>query len=838
MNENDTVCENRRWRRRSSAAQPEERLTLQPASPITDRIESSIHQYLELVKTRPWAAADRAERLEALAVSMRREIVERMKATEERYDAAEAKRLYYISMEFLMGRSLANNLDNLGARSEIGSMLSTLGEDLARLESAEPDAALGNGGLGRLAACFLDSLATLGMPGFGYGINYEFGLFRQSIVNGHQREQPDHWYVEHSPWLIERPDETVLIPLYGRIEDGKGADGEYDPRWLDWKLLIGVPSDMPIIGYGGGTINTLRLFAARSSDQFDMEIFNAGDYLRAVEQKIASETVSRVLYPSDSMAAGRELRLVQEYFLVACAMRDVVRRYQRRSSDMTSFASKVAMQLNDTHPAMMVAELMRLLIDEERIPWERAWEITVATLGYTNHTLLPEALEKWPVDLIGEVLPRHLQIIYEINRRFLEFVELSGKAAGDALAPFSIIEEGETKQVRMANLAIVGSHSTNGVAALHTQLLEERVVPHFARLWPERFNSKTNGVTPRRWLLHCNPQLAELLNETVGEEWPADLEKLRGLERFEDDSSILRRLAAIKHSNKQQLAEIARITTGFVVDPDSLFDVQIKRIHEYKRQLLNVLHIIHRYVAIVQGGETPLVPRTFVFAGKAAPGYVMAKRIIKLINSVGELVNRDRRSRDWLKVVFLPNYRVTLAERIVPAADLSEQISTAGKEASGTGNMKLAMNGALTVGTLDGANVEIMEEVGRENIFIFGLTAGEVAERVRDYRPWEIAQQDDRVGAVIRFLESDILGEGDLFRPIIDKLLSSADEYVHLADLPAYIDVQAVIDSEYLESRKWQRKALLNIARMGKFSSDRTISEYARDIWGIESCGR
>jgi starch phosphorylase len=796
----------------------------------------SIEAYLALIRGKSWERATRSERLDALSLAIRKIAVGTLEETEARYVAASAKRLYYLSMEFLMGRSLGNNIGNLGLTSETSSLLATLHEDLASLEDAEQDAALGNGGLGRLAACFLDSLATLGMPGFGYGINYEFGLFKQTIDDGFQHEKPDQWNASNSPWLIDRPEEALVIPVYGKIEHALDRRGEYNPMWLGWKIIVGVPHDMPVIGYGGRTVNVLRLFSARSSDEFDMEIFNSGDYLRAVEQKIGSETVSKVLYPSDAVASGRELRLIQEYFLVACAVRDMLRRFQQQQNDIDSLDKYVALQLNDTHPALTVAELMRTLVDENDIPWERAWEITVATLGYTNHTLLPEALEKWPVELMELVLPRHMQIIFEINRRFMERLKMRGIEKA-ALSDYSIIEETPTRQVRMANLAIAGSHSVNGVAALHTELLKQNVVPHFASLWPERFTNKTNGVTPRRWLLHANPRLASLLTEAIGDGWVTDLDELRKLEPLADSASFLERLGAIKLANKVRLAAITKETTGITIDPQSFFDVQIKRIHEYKRQLLNVLHIMHRYAAIVERGETPLLPRTFIFAGKAAPGYLMAKRIIKLVHSVAELVNGHPRASQWLRVVFLPDYRVTLAERIVPAAELSEQISTAGKEASGTGNMKLAMNGAVTVGTLDGANVEIMQEVGSENIFIFGLTAEEVSWLInrRAYEPWALVNSDPRIRSVMDLLRSEALPDHEFFGPIFEKLSSPNDEYLHLADLPAYIDIQQRIDGEYHDKMLWNRKALLNIARIGKFSSDRTIREYARDVWGIRS---
>jgi starch phosphorylase len=709
--------------------------------------------------------------------------------------------------------------------------MNELGADLEELQSLEPDAALGNGGLGRLAACFLDSLATLDLPGFGYGINYEYGLFRQTFVNGYQHEKPDHWMDGGSPWLIERLDEAVQIPVYGTLAHATSG-GLYTPKWVDFKLLIGVPHDMPIVGYGGRTVNVLRLFSAAASGEFDMGIFNSGDYIRAVQDKIQSESISKVLYPSDTVAAGRELRLLQEYFLVGCAMRDIFKRFKRRHDSFDEFPSKVAIQMNDTHPALTVAELIRVLVDEERLPWEQAWSITVQTCGYTNHTLLPEALEKWPLELMQRVLPRHLQIIQEINRRLLAEVERRFPGEIGMTHAVSIVVDG---QVRMANLAMAGSHSVNGVAALHSKLVTTTLAPDFFRLYPERFNNKTNGVTPRRWLLHANRPLAALITRTIGDAWVRDLERLRELERSVDDASLLERLEAVKRRNKVALARLTKELTGIVVDPLSMFDVQVKRIHEYKRQLLNALHVIHRYWQIVEDGVLPAQARTFYFAGKAAPGYWMAKLIIKLIHSVGEVVNADPRTREWMRVVYLPDYRVTLAEAIMPAAELSEQISTAGKEASGTGNMKLALNGALTIGTLDGANIEIRDEVGEENIFIFGLKADEVAQLVTRYDPQLVLHDNRWLRRVVDSIAAGHFtrGDKDIFRPIIAKLTSSADEYLHLADMAAYVETQSKVDAAYLDRNAWLRKSLLNIARMGKFSSDRTIEEYARDIWGI-----
>ncbi|HWW62774.1 MAG TPA: glycogen/starch/alpha-glucan phosphorylase, partial [Thermoanaerobaculia bacterium] len=666
----------------------------------------------------------------------------------------------------------------------------------------------------------------------GYGINYEFGLFKQTFVNGYQHEKPDHWLDGGSPWLVERPDEAIFVPVYGTIEH-VSESGAYMPRWVDFKLLVGVPNDMPIVGYGGRTVNVLRLFSARASADFDIGIFNAGDYIRAVQDKIANEAISKVLYPSDVIEKGRELRLLQEYFLVACSVRDIVNRYRETHDSFDAFAAKVAIQMNDTHPALTVAELMRIFVDEERLPWEHAWLLTVQALGYTNHTLLPEALEKWSLELVERVLPRHLQIIQEINRRLL--AEVERRFPGDLAmqSRVSIVAEG---QVKMANLAMAGSHSINGVAALHSKLVATTLAPEFHRLHPERFNNKTNGVTPRRWLRHANRHLSALITKYVGDDWVRDLDRLRDIERFVDDSALLDRLELVKRRNKVALARLAKELTGVVVDPLSMFDVQVKRIHEYKRQLLNALHIVHRYWEIVEDGSTPLVPRTFFFAGKAAPGYWMAKLIIKLIHSIGEVINADPRTRDLIRVVFLPDYRVTLAEAIMPAAELSEQISTAGKEASGTGNMKLALNGALTIGTLDGANIEIRDEVGEDNIFIFGLKADEVASLLANgYDPQYYLHFHRGVNRVVDSIAAGHFSRGDkdIFRPIIAKLLSTRDEYVHLADLQPYIDKQAEVDVAYGDRTVWLKKSLLNIARMGKFSSDRTIREYASEVWNI-----
>jgi starch phosphorylase len=801
-------------------------------------LQESIRHHIRYSLGKEWKHLSGHDLFMAVALAVRDRLVDRMLATEVRYQQAQAKRLYYLSIEFLMGRALSNNLHNLGLYSLCQEVLREMGMDLAVAEESESDAALGNGGLGRLAACFLDSLATLDMPGYGYGIHYEYGLFRQEIRNGYQREKPDHWRAYGSPWEIERADEACLIPVYGRIEHALDRHGHYNPMWMDWKILIGVPHDMPIVGYGGRTVNFLRLYSARSSAEFDMQIFNAGDYIKAVEQKIASETVTKVLYPADTVEAGQKLRLVQEYFLVACAIRDIIKRYLLTHATFDAFSSQVAIQLNDTHPAITVAELMRVLIDENDLPWEKAWEITQATLGYTNHTLLPEALEQWPVSLFESVLPRHLQIIYEINSRFLDHVATMWPGDSERVRSLSIITEGERKQVRMGHLAIVGSHSINGVSALHTDLIKTSLVPDFFQLWPERFNNKTNGITQRRWLLQANPLLARLLTDTIGDAWITDLEALRTLEPMTLDEGFQQEFLRIKRANKERLATVIKELTRVTVDPNSLFDVQVKRIHEYKRQLLNVLHIIHEYLGIIEDQQMPTVPRTYIFAGKAAPGYWAAKQLIKLINNVGRVINNDARVHGQLKVVFIPDYRVSLAEKIIPAADLSEQISTAGKEASGTGNMKFALNGALTIGTLDGANIEIMEEVGSENIFIFGLQAHDI-QTMRaqgSYRPREHYARDPALRRVMDALATDLFCREDpsLFRWIYHALVEHGDTYFHLADLPSYIDAQERAGTEFNNPVNWARKASLNVARIGKFSSDRTIREYARDIWNLE----
>lgn len=814
-------------------------LALERATNDAAAIEASIRHHVKYALGKAWGDVSTSDLFTAVALSVRERLVEGLLATEERYRRHDPKFLAYLSIEFLLGQSLASNLISLGVRDQYRQALQNLGADLEAIEASEEDAALGNGGLGRLAACFLDSLATLGLPACGYGIHYEYGLFKQELDNGDQREKPDNWLANGTPWEIARPDEACLVPIYGRIEHGLDRAGVYNPMWLDWKLLVGVPHDLLIPGYGGRTVHRLRLYAARASRDFDMQIFNDGDYFKAVEQKIASETISKVLYPSDAVVAGRALRLMQEYFLVACAVRDIVRRYKQQHPTMQGFAAKNAFQLNDTHPALVVAELMRMLVDENDIAWEDAWEMTQACVGFTNHTLAPEALEKWPVPLLETILPRHLQIIYEINRRFLERIAAAYPKDSNRLQRMSLIEEATPQQVRMTHLAMVGSHSINGVSAIHTELVKTTLVPDFAEFWPERFNNKTNGVTQRRWLLQANPLLAELIHSVIGASWITDLTQLRALDKWALDTSFQTEFQRIKRANKERLAKYIAATLPVTVNPDSLFDIQVKRIHAYKRQLLNVMHIIDEYLALVDDRRHPAVPRTYVFAGKAAPGYWAAKQIIKLIHHVARVVNKDVRAQEWIKVVFLPDYRVSLAEKIIPAADLSEQISTAGKEASGTSNMKFALNGAVTIGTLDGATIEILHEVGKGNIFIFGLTAKETQElRAQGaYDPRPYYQRNQHLRRIVDSLASDRFcpQEHALFAWIKNLLLDPHDDYFHLADFASYVEQQARADQAYRDPGYWTRMAIRNVASIGKFSSDRTVQEYAQSIWGLQA---
>jgi starch phosphorylase len=779
-------------------------------------------------------AASLRERFEAVARSVRDLLAQRWLKTQQTYDRANPKRVYYLSMEFLIGRSLTNNITNLMVEPIVQEALQREGLDPVQLAEQEPDAGLGNGGLGRLAACFLDSLATLQIPAVGYGLRYQYGIFRQDIQDGRQVERPDNWLRRPDPWEVSRPAEAVKRTTNAgvRVENGRPQLVANQPT-----TLIGVPYDRPVVGYGGRTINTLRLWHAAAPDAFDLGEFNQGDFFGAVHAKVTAESLTRVLYPDDSTAAGRTLRFAQEHFLVACSLADILRHF-RRHNDWPALPDKVAIQLNDTHPALAVTELMRVLLDDAKLGWDEAWDLTVRTLAYTNHTLLPEALEKWPVELFAIALPRHLEIVYEINRRFLDDVRAKHPGDEDKARRVSLIEEGPVRQVRMANLAIVGTHSTNGVAAIHSELLRTTTVKDLAELFPERFSNKTNGVTPRRWLRLCNPALAGLITEAIGDAWVSDLSQLRRLVPLAEDKEFRVGFRRAKREAKERFAGWLKSATGQVVDPDTVFDSQIKRIHEYKRQLLNALHVIVLYNRLRADPNLGVPPRTVFFAGKAAPAYALAKLIIKLINNVAAVVDADPAVRGRLKVLFLPEYDVSLAERLIPASDVSEQISTAGYEASGTSNMKFMMNGALTVGTRDGATIEMAQEAGEENFFLFGLTADQVASSRGWYNPHWHYQHEPETREALDLIAADHFSgaEPGVFRPILDTLLAHGDHYMHLADLTDYTRTQEKVGALYRDPEAWSRRAVLNVAHSGKFSSDRAIAEYAAGIWHAEPC--
>jgi starch phosphorylase len=770
----------------------------------------------------------------ALAMTVRDKLIDRWHETREKRIEIKGKRAYYLSLEFLIGRAMGNNVINLGLEGAVRRACEDLGLNWDQLREEELDAGLGNGGLGRLAACFLDSLATLEYPAIGYGLRYDYGIFRQRIVNGYQTEDPDDWLSPGNPWEIVRTNYSANVGFGGHVEMVQ-ENGRTVARWTPEIEVVGIPYDMPIVGYGGVCVNILRLWSARASQSFRFDEFNQGDYELAVHAKTLAENLTKVLYPNDLFYAGQELRLRQEYFFVACSLHDILRRFKIDHGNFDLLPDKIAVQLNDTHPSLAVPELMRLLVDGEKLDWDRAWDLTVRSLGYTNHTLMPEALEKWPVEMFERLLPRHMQIVYEINRRFLE--KVAAKYPGDEakLQRMSLIQEGGSRHVRMAYLSIVGSHSTNGVAALHTELLKKDLLPDFYAMFPERFNNKTNGVTPRRWLLKANPGLAHLITESIGNKWITDLSELRKLAPLAEDPLFRKSFRDVKRAAKVTLADYVRAQWGMQINPDSLIDSQVKRLHEYKRQLLNALHIVIQYNRLRKNPSLDMHPRTFLFAAKAAPGYAMAKLIIKFINNLGHVINNDPVSRTKLQVQFLPNYQVSLAEKIIPASDVSEQISLAGMEASGTGNMKFMMNGAITVGTLDGANVEMLEEVGKENIFIFGLTAQQVAESRGYYNPQWHHEHDVETREAIDLISSGHFNknEGDIFRPILDSLLKR-DQYMHLADLTAYAQTHERVERLYCDKESWSRKAILNVAYSGKFSSDRTIQEYAREVWQIK----
>lgn len=773
---------------------------------------------------------------EALAKTAWEPMTDNWITTMQTYYQKDVKRIYYLSLEFLMGRTLGNSLVNIKKLGEYSQAMEELGYSLEDLQEEENDAGLGNGGLGRLAACFLDSMATLGLPGYGYGIRYDYGIFRQEIKDGYQIEHPDNWLRYGNPWEVGRPEAIHPIKFYGEVKETHNGNGELKMEWVNTQNVLAMAYDTPIPGYGNHTVNTLRLWSAKGTREFNLKYFNQANYVGAISEKALSENISKVLYPNDLEYLGKELRLKQQYFFSSASLQDALRRYKKTHDKIEGLADKVVFQLNDTHPSIAIPELMRILIDEEDLEWEEAWKITVKVFAYTNHTLMPEALEKWPVELMTKLLPRHMQIIYEINRRFLAQVTEKMPGQTEKHRKLSIIEEGNSRFVRMANLAIVGSSHINGVAALHSELLKTRMFPEFYELCPKKFTNKTNGITQRRWLLKSNPRLSELISEKIDSGWTTDLLQMKQLLKFVKDGDFQSRWRAVKNQNKISLAEYLEKEQGLAINPNSMFDVQIKRMHEYKRQLLNILHVIYLYNEIKKGPGHGRIPRTVLFGGKAAPGYFLAKLIIKLINSVGDVINNDPMVSDTLRVYFLENYRVSLAERIFPAADLSEQISTAGTEASGTGNMKFALNGALTIGTLDGANIEILEEVGKKNMFIFGLTEDEVHKLKNDsYNPKEYYQSNPDLKKVLDMIRDNHFSrkEPGIFDPLIRSLLEEGDAYLLLADFQSYVDCQKNVEKAYSNQQKWTEMSIKNVANIGKFSSDRTIEEYNSEIWDV-----
>ncbi len=778
-------------------------------------------------------------RYEAIAYAIRDRIIHQWDLSRKTQRKNHSKRVYYLSLEFLMGRAMTNNIINLGIEGPVKEALASLGYKYEDLRDTEPDAGLGNGGLGRLAACFLDSLATLELPAYGYGIRYNYGIFRQKIEGGRQVEMPDNWLKDGNPWELKRPDLSYPVYFGGYVTELR-ENGRDVFKWIPAEEVDGVAYDTPIVGYGGKTVNTLRLWSATSPDGFSFEEFNSGDYTEAVRKKINAETLSQVLYPNDTLYMGKELRLKQQYFFVSCSLQDIVRRFKRNGDyDWASFPNEAAIQLNDTHPSLAVPELMRLLIDQENLGWDEAWNITVKTMGYTNHTLMPEALEKWPLPMIESLLPRHMQIIFEINRRFLSSAVSYFPMQNDKIAKISIIEESNPKMVRMANLAIIGSHSTNGVAALHSKLLVENMFPEFATIYPDRFNNKTNGITQRRWLLDANPALSSLITEAIGDKWITDFDEMEKLKEFENDPAFIEKLGAVKEIAKENAASFLKKDSGIILDTSTLIDVQVKRIHEYKRQLLNALNIVMIYNRLKSDSayRQNFQPTTFLFGGKAAPGYVNAKLIIKFINNISEIINHDRDVKDLLHVYFMPDYRVTLAEAVIPATNLSQQISTAGTEASGTGNMKFMVNGALTIGTLDGANVEMAERVGKDNIFIFGHTEKEIQALGPTYSSREWMENNQEIKDAVSLIASDFFSNNEhgIFSPLLQSLLDHNDRYFLFADLADYSETHDRASALYKNNRdEWNKKSLINIASSSFFSSDRTIRDYAEDIWHVK----
>ncbi|PIE43500.1 MAG: glycogen phosphorylase [Gammaproteobacteria bacterium] len=819
---------------------PETTQTKQPRISV-EEFKNSILKHLNATLGTDENKANEKAWWQATCVTLNEFVFDRLRSTQKKHYKHDTRAIHYFSLEFLMGRLMSNNLHNLELFEIAQAALKELGKDIDELADQEEDMALGNGGLGRLAACFIDSLATLDMPAMGYGIHYENGLFKQEFKHGRQFERPDSWREYGNPFELCRPESTQEVAFYGYVETKFNDQGEVCKEWRPARIVKGVPWDVPIVGYLGNTVNVLRLWESRSSDLFNLDVFNAGGYVDAQRENVEAETISKVLYPNDDTPAGKELRLIQQYFFCACSLKDMVRRYKRaHGDDWSKFAQQFAVQLNDTHPAVAIPELMRILIDRARLKWHDAWAICQQVFSYTNHTLLPEALEKWPVDMFRKVLPRHLEIIYEINDHFLK-TEVEAKWPGDPgiKSKLSIIEEGPIRMVRMGHLCVIGSHKVNGVAQIHSELVKKDLFPEMNQLWPEKFINVTNGITPRRWLKTCNPRLAKLIDETIGTGWLTDLHRLRQLEQVADDPSFQQEYMAIKHQNKEYLAKIIKAETGVIVDPSAIFDVQVKRLHEYKRQHLNLLHIMALYRRLLQIPNYEMQPRVFIFGAKAAPGYKLAKDIIYAINKVAETINNDPRVNNQLKVVFLPNYRVSLAMKIIPAADVSEQISTAGKEASGTGNMKLALNGAITLGTLDGANIEIAQEVGTQNVIIFGLTVDEVkALYARGYSPWDYYYANQEIKASLDWLETDYFTPGSPgeLASIKHSLLDWGDPYLCLADFESYAKAHEEVNRRYQNRPAWARSAILNTAYLGKFNSDRSIQEYSDQIWHIPPC--
>ncbi len=804
------------------------------ASEIKDLKESILRQ-LQLNLARNPEGASKQEVWTAVCLAVREKIMARYMKTQKAHVDADARRIHYLSLEYLMGRLLNSNLCNLGILDSLKQALNDLGHELPELCEEEHDMGLGNGGLGRLAACFLDSMATMDLPAIGYGIHYQYGLFKQEFEDGRQIEKPDDWRRFGNPWEIARPQFIQKVMLYGHVEHDYDDLGNYRPRWVGARVVDGLPYDVAIVGYGAKTVNFLRLWESKASEEFDLDIFNQGGYVEAVREKATVETISKVLYPNDETENGKELRLVQQYFFVSCSLRDIIARFRRTHDGWEKFSEKVVVQLNDTHPAVAILELLRILVDEEKMSWDKSWDLVKKTFAYTNHTLLPEALETWSEGLFAKVLPRHYDLVLEVNRRFLmQEVEKIAPGDIDRKNRMAIVADG---QIRMAHLSVVGSHSVNGVAALHTKLLQERLLREFAEMYPDRFNNKTNGITPRRWLVGCNPKLSQLVDASIGREWITNPDLLRGLDKYADDSSFREKFREIKNQNKKNLTSLINKRFGLELNHEALFDVQIKRLHEYKRQHLNLLHILTLYRRLLQNPDLEIPPRVFIFGAKAAPGYHMAKVIIHAINLVARKINSDPRINNLLKVFFWPNYGVSAAENIIPASDLSEQISTAGKEASGTGNMKFALNGAVTIGTLDGANVEILEEVGEDNIFIFGKTVEGVEDLRRlGYDPFSYYESDEELKAVLDWLSSDFFcpGKGGLISDLTKGLLDWGDPYLVLADYRSYIDAQDRVSQTFLDSDNWTALAIRNVAGSGKFSSDRTIGEYANDVWKLK----